>query len=165
METNNNEQKLVSWDKLTIQQQNEIAEEVKAVLDTASDAFKYNSMIIGMSFAAMDVDGAVHEAAKTGNLPLMNSTAIYVRNHHKLFQNILRGNMAVHEDFSDRLEAVFTKHGVDVKEAGELYAALRGAGERIYAKALGISDEECVRHIKAEKAMNDLWEALFGKND
>lgn len=165
METNNNEQKLVLWNKLTIQQQNEVAEEVKAVLDTASDIFKYNSMIIGMSFAAMDVDGAVRDAAKTCNLALMNSTALYVRNHHKLFQNIVRGNMTVCEDFISRLEAVFTKHGVDVKETGEFYAALRGVGERLYAKALGISDEECERHIKVEKAVNGLMEALFGKND
>ena len=164
METNN-EQKLVSWDKLTIQQQNEVAEEIKAVLDTASDLYKYNAMILGMSFAALDMDGATRAAAETSNLMLLHAVSSYVNTHHKLFQNIVRGNLETHKDFGERLETVFTKHGVDVRDSDEFYAAMRGVGERIYAKSHGIPDEVCERHIKAEKAAKDLLEALFGKND
>lgn len=165
METNNNEQKLVSWDKLPIKEQNEVAEEVRAVLDSASGFFKYNSMIVGLSFAAMEIDGALHNAAVKNDFELFKAVQTYVGNHHKLFRNIFAGNMKRNKDFTKRLEEAFTKRNVDIKAPSDFYAALRGVGERIYAKELGISDEECERHIKAEKAVSDLLEALFGKND
>ena len=155
--------KLVTWDKLTIKEKNEVAEAVSTVLLESSTMFKCSAIIIGMSLSSLDMPKAIMSVI-AGRRETLSDIAHHLMVHHALFRNLMLAEMDGNKNpLITKLEEVFGKYNVDVESAENFFAALRGVSERLVAKGLAVSDEECEQRIRADEFIQSFMKDLFGE--